>query len=466
MSETVTVTQLNTRVREHLNQSPGLRDIWVSGEISNLKRYTSGHYYFTLKDQGSEIRGVMFSGSRSRIDFEPVDNMKVLAFGRVDLYVQRGSYQFIVETMRRSGVGDLYMEFERLKARLQAEGLFDPARKRPLPRYPRTIGVVTSPTGAVIHDIITTSASRFPADIVLAPAKVQGEGAAESIVAGIELLNRHGVDVIIVGRGGGSIEDLWAFNEEPVARAIAASRAPVVSAVGHETDFTIADFVADVRAPTPTGAAAVILRDRTEVRGQVDNISLRMNRAVAAAVGEMRARFELADARLSPRRASESLDVLRMRLDDLSARSDRAPWDVLRAMGGRFAVADARLSPEKALSDISGHADDADGALDRIGMMVSHTVDLAVRRMVSVGERPENAVMRTMARSTDSLESLGERLEGLNPVNVLGRGYAMVTSADGTVVSSVGDMDEGDKVTIHLGDGRAVAEIMDKEMRT
>ena len=265
MSETITVTQLNTRVKDMITSSPAVRDVWVEGEISNLKKYPSGHYYMTLKDAGSEIRAVLFANSRFRVDFEPKDNMKVSAFGRVDMYVPRGQYQFIIDTMRKSGLGDLFLRYEALKRKLEAEGLFDQARKRPLPKYPRRIGVVTSQTGAVIHDIITTSATRFPADIILAPAQVQGDGAAQTIVAGMELLNRHGVDVIIVGRGGGSLEDLWPFNEEMVARAIARSKAPVVSAVGHETDFTIADFVADARAPTPTGAAAIILRDRSEM---------------------------------------------------------------------------------------------------------------------------------------------------------------------------------------------------------
>ena len=223
MQETVTVTQLNNRARNILTNSPAVRDIWVNGEISNLTKASSGHYYFTLKDPGSEIRAAMFARSRMRIDFEPKNSMKVSAFGSVDIYVARGSYQFIVETMRPAGIGDLYLAFEALKKKLEAEGLFDQSRKRPLPRYPRRIGVVTSETGAVIHDIITTSASRFPADIYLAPSMVQGDGAAETIVKGIELLNRFDVDVIIVARGGGSLEDLWPFNEEAVARAYAAS---------------------------------------------------------------------------------------------------------------------------------------------------------------------------------------------------------------------------------------------------
>ena len=198
MSERVTVTELNTRVKELFGSTPGLKDIWVIGEISNFKLYTSGHSYFTIKDAGSEIRAVMFKSARSRIDFEPGDSQKIEAYGHLDMYVERGSYQFIVESMKRSGIGDLYLKYEALKKKLEAEGLFESARKRPIPQYPKTIGVVTSPTGAVIHDILTTTKRLFPADILLAPAQVQGEGAAKSIVAGIELLNREGVDVIIV----------------------------------------------------------------------------------------------------------------------------------------------------------------------------------------------------------------------------------------------------------------------------
>lgn len=239
MADKLTVTALNSRVKELLTSHPGLRDIFVIGEISNFKTYTSGHCYFVLKDAGATVNAVMFRSARARIDFQPTDSMKVEAFGHVDLYPERGSYQFIVETMRKSGVGELYQEYERLKKKLEAEGLFSKDRKRPIPRYPRTIGVVTSPTGAVIHDILTTTKRLYPADILLAPAKVQGEGSAESIVSGIQLLNRAGVDVIIIGRGGGSLEDLWAFNEEAVVRAIAASGVPVISSVGHETDFTL-----------------------------------------------------------------------------------------------------------------------------------------------------------------------------------------------------------------------------------
>ena len=440
MAETVTVTQLNSRVRTILGNSPAVRDLWVNGEISNLKRYPSGHYYFTLKDAGSEIRAVMFAKSRQRIDFEPKENMKVSAFGSVDMYVQRGAYQFVVESMRPAGVGDLYLAFEALKKKLEAEGLFEESRKRPLPRYPRTIGVVTSEKGAVIHDIITTSGSRFPADILLAPALVQGDGAAESIVVGIELLNRIGVDVLIVGRGGGSLEDLWAFNEEPVARAIASSKAPVVSAVGHETDFTIADFVADRRAPTPTGAAAIILRDRTEILNQLRTDMSRASRALSASLERMSHRFEVLDARLSPEKALDDLSMKAMALDDQMNRAQNALNGTVAEMRRRYEVVNAKLSPSAGLARI----------------------DLLENRVDGLGSRADSNMSRRLDVSKARLESLSGRLESLNPRNVLSRGYGMVTDSEGRTVTSIDDIRIGGIVSIQMRDGSATAEIKEK----
>jgi exodeoxyribonuclease VII large subunit len=232
-SSIISVSELNERAKAVMASDPALNNVWVSGEISNLTKHSSGHYYFTLKDAKSEIRCTLFRGARNSLQFEPAESMKVTAFGSVDMYVARGSYQFNVSAMKRSGIGDLYLALEELKKKLKEEGLFDASRKRPLPRYPGTIGVVTSASGAVIHDIIRVAAKRFPCNILLVPVIVQGEGAAASISKGIELMNTLDIDVMIVGRGGGSAEDLWAFNEEPVARAIASSRVPVISAVGH-----------------------------------------------------------------------------------------------------------------------------------------------------------------------------------------------------------------------------------------
>lgn len=420
MAETISVTQLNTRVKSILSESSAVNDVWVLGEISNLKKYPSGHYYFTLKDSSSEIRGVMFKQSRGRIDFEPMDNMKITAFGRVDMYVERGSYQFIVETMQRSGVGDLYLAYEALKKKLEAEGLFDPKRKRPLPLYPKVIGVVTSSTGAVIHDIITTSGRLFPADILLYPAQVQGEGAAGSIVKGIQALNKEGVDVMIVGRGGGSIEDLWAFNEEIVARAIAASDAPVISAVGHETDFTIADLVADVRAPTPTGAAELALRDKKELSRHLDTDMIRINKALSRILERMHNRFKVLDAKLTPRRAEQQVSMYAIRLDDLNSRMVSALKDKIEVMRRRFIRAD---------SNIDGH----------------------VKSMLSNGRK--------------DLLRYSERLESVNPMKVLDRGYTLITDEKGRPLTSVKSISEGQVVDIKLKDGKAEAEVKKVEMR-
>lgn len=441
MSETVTVTQLNSRVKTLMSGSPAVNDLWVNGEISNLKKYPSGHYYFTLKDSGSEIRAVMFANSRRRIDFEPVENMKVSAFGSVDMYVQRGTYQFVVQSMRPAGIGDLYLRFAELKTKLEAEGLFEQSRKRPLPSYPRTVGVVTSEKGAVIHDIITTSSTRFPADIILAPAQVQGEGAAESIVSGIRLLNRLHVDVIIVGRGGGSLEDLWAFNEEPVARAIAASEAPVVSAVGHETDFTIADFVADARAPTPTGAAAMVLRDRSEISRELASYTTRASMALSSNLEAMRSRFGVLDARLSPEKALTDLQMRSMYLDQLWSSADSSLRDLKTGMDRRFEVVNAKLSPASGLS--------------RLEALTQRTESLFARAVFVAGRGFETASAK--------LDNASARLDSLNPRNVLSRGYGMVVGPDGRAATSVDDLVTGGEVRILMRDGSASAVVKEKD---
>ena len=267
--------------------------VWVEGEISNFKHHTSGHMYFTLKDERGQLRAVMFRGSNRGLQFRPEDGLAVIVFGNVTIYEPRGEYQVYVEYMEPKGLGALQLAFEQLKTRLEAEGLFDPARKRPIPLLPKKIGVVTSPSGAAIRDILQIIHRRFAnVQVLIFPVRVQGEGAAAEIVEGVECLNKRGdLDVLIVARGGGSIEDLWAFNEEVVARAIYASQTPVISAVGHETDFTIADFVADVRAPTPSAAAELVISRKAELSQRVDDLFSRL-------VSHMRYRAERSGERL------------------------------------------------------------------------------------------------------------------------------------------------------------------------
>ena len=464
MPEIITVTELNTRVKELFAKTPTINDVWVSGEISNLKKYPSG-YYFVLKDPTSEIHAVMFNSARSRIDFEPKENMKVSVFGSIGMYVQRGTYQFIVESMRQSGIGDRYIAFEKLKKKLQEEGLFEQSRKRSIPQYPKTIGVVTSQSGAVIHDIITTSASRFTANILLAPAMVQGEGAADTIVAGIELLNKAKVDVIIVGRGGGSIEDLWPFNEEKVARAIYSSQAPVVSAVGHETDFTIADFVADLRAPTPTGAAALILRDKGEIRTQVESYSVRLNRAMRSIFNNNHHSFDVLDAKLDPQNALDDINMRMMQLEDLSRSADYSFMGTVRMMRARFDILDARLRPERALEDIHDLKFEIDQSVSRIGANVDNLTDKYSARLESISNRPELQITSILDEKSRSLGSESKHLEGLNPLNVLTRGYSMITSADGKAITSIDGIQIGDVVSIRMRDGSATADIKTKEKK-
>ncbi len=269
-----TVSQLNGFIKKTFEANPVFSDIWIKGEISNFKKHYSGHIYLTLKDEGGVLKAVMFKSSAYSLSFTPSDGMKVIARGRVSVYEASGAYQLYISEMLPDGVGELYIAYEKLKKKLEAEGLFDEEHKKPIPKYPSAVGVVTASTGAAVRDIINVMTRRYPyAEIIVYPAQVQGAGAAESISKGIEYFNREKIcDTIIVGRGGGSIEDLWAFNEEIVAYAIYNSEIPIISAVGHEVDFTISDFVADLRAPTPSAAAELAVPSQTELKRKIEDL--------------------------------------------------------------------------------------------------------------------------------------------------------------------------------------------------
>jgi len=324
LSEPYTVSQLTGHIRRLIEDEPMLSDLWVEGEVSNFSRASSGHCYFTLKDAGSQIGCVMWRNVARRQDYLPVGGDLVLAHGRVGVYEAGGRYQLYVDQLQPAGAGDLYRQFELLKARLEAEGLFAPERKRALPRFPRRIGLVTSPAAAALHDIINVLGRRYPlAEVLLAPTPVQGEDAPPQIVAALEALNaREDVDVIVVARGGGSLEDLWAFNDERVARAVAASRIPVLCGVGHETDFSLADFAADVRAPTPSAAAELVAPDRAELRAQVVGLSAALVTALQGAVEERR--WQLAGQTRALKHLSPTVQLAqaRQRVDDLLSRAE------------------------------------------------------------------------------------------------------------------------------------------------
>ncbi len=346
-----TVSRVNNYIKRLLDSKPVLNDLWVKGEISNYKRHSSGHIYLTLKDDKSVLRSVMFRSAASSLAFSPSDGMRVIARGRVSVYEAGGAYQLYIEEMIPDGVGELYLEYERLKNRLAEEGLFDESHKKPIPRYPSVIGVVTAPTGAAVRDIINVASRRFPlAEIVIYPVLVQGAGAKESIVKAIEYFNEtNSADTLIVGRGGGSIEDLWAFNEEIVARAIFASKIPVISAVGHEVDFTIADFAADMRAPTPSAAAEISVPSAMELSRMVSMHRSRMLGAVQAKLETNALRLK----RLMPRTPQDKINEYRQRLDMCVKRSENAYRLSLsghaRRLGEICGKLDA-LSPLKTLS--------------------------------------------------------------------------------------------------------------------
>lgn len=318
-SQALTVSELNEYTRKLLAGDPLLRNLEVTGEISGYKHHFSGHRYFTLKDQNARVQCVMFRQNAMGLEFQPADGMKVVVRASASVFVRDGSYQLYVTEMRRGGLGDLYARFEQLKARLAAEGLFDPARKREIPAMPKKIGVVTSETGAAIHDIIRIARRRNPnIGILVAPCAVQGESAAPEIVRSIRRLNENGeCDVLLVGRGGGSIEDLWAFNEEMVARAIVASRIPVISCVGHEVDFTISDFVADFRAPTPSAAAELAVPVLDELYDSLERLRNRLAQALSR--GQMIRRLTLRQLAASPALSSPKRTILQPRSDALTA---------------------------------------------------------------------------------------------------------------------------------------------------
>ena len=408
--------------------------VWVEGEISNFKVYASGHAYFTLKDAASQLRAVLFRNRGRRVRFEPGDGLHVLAMGSVEVYPQRGEYQLVVEMLEPRGLGALQLAFEQLKARLAAEGLFDEARKRALPRFPKTIGIVTSPSGAAIRDMLRVIGRRFgELHIVLAPCRVQGDGAAEEIAQGIHDLEALGdVDVIIVGRGGGSLEDLWAFNEETVARAIAGSKIPIISAVGHEVDVTIADFVADLRAPTPSAAAELVVREKQAVVEAVADLGHRLRRAMGRRLEQERHRMMAVASRRVLTDPARPLRDLHRRVDDGRVRVQRAMDALLREAAHRF---------ERATAGLRSGSPRARLGRDR----VQH--ERLTRRL-----RAE--AMRTVEGGRARLGMAAGQLDSLSPLAVLGRGYSLTRTPSGVIVRSASQVKAGDPVDVLLGEGR------------
>ena len=391
----LSVSAVNRYIKALVNNDEVLSSIAVRGEISNFKRHSAGHLYFTLKDDGGEIAAVMFRADAARMNFNPADGMRVIIYGSIDVYEKSGRYQLYARTMLSDGIGAMAEAYERLKKKLEAEGLFAEERKRPLPRFPRRIGVITAPTGAAIRDILNITGRRYPqAEIRIYPSLVQGADAPASLCMGMEYLNAEEIcDLIIIGRGGGSIEDLWAFNDENLVRTVASSKIPVISAVGHETDFTLCDFAADKRAPTPSAAAEIAVPDREALLSVVDN-------------------------------RKKSLDTLTENILRIKKNALESKNQALMAR-----------SPEARL--------------------------MRMRDGIANGEQRLHARIDSIyGKQISAFDGLVKRLDALNPLSILSRGYGAVKNEQGGIISRVEDMEEGQSVTLIMADGSACAEIV------
>lgn len=427
----LTVSQVNTLVAGMLGEY--FSDVWIEGEVSNFKSYPSGHLYFALKDEGSQLQAVCFKHSASRLKFALEDGLLVTSHGRLEVYQPTGKYQVIIDTIEPKGLGALQKAFEQLKRKLEKEGLFAQERKRSLPSLPRAVGIVTSPAGAAIHDMLRTlRLHRAHVKVVLFPAQVQGEGAAEQIAEGIATLSaRPDIDVVIVGRGGGSIEDLWPFNEETVARAIAASRVPVISGVGHETDFTIADFVADVRAATPTAAAQLVAEAWERLETSLSDLAAQLLESLQQVLFE---KEQLVDG-LARHRAFElmaaRLAELGHKVERMAAAAEGATRATLRRTVAALTTFDERLNRQSPMAQV-------------------------LRRKVALqnlAARLEKPVLALLSRQGVRLGQAGAGLDVLSPLASLDRGYSICLKPDGSVVSRTGQVRNGEDVRLRVSDG-------------
>ena len=419
MASVYTVSQVTAYIRNMFTQDFALNRISIRGEVSNCKYHTSGHIYFTLKDGGAQIAAVMFAGQRKGLDFELREGQEVTVSGTVDVYERDGRYQLYAKEITREGKGDLFRQFEKLRNELEEMGMFDSCYKQPIPKYARKVGIVTAGTGAAIRDIMNISARRNPyVQLILYPALVQGEQAKYSIAKGIETLDRMGLDVLIVGRGGGSIEDLWAFNEEMVARAIFNCTTPVISAVGHETDVTIADYVADLRAPTPSAAAELAVFDYSQFVEQVNLYRQVLERSM-----------------------ERRMEKLHFRLDQC---------------GMRLKL----LSPERQLNDRRQRLADMESRLER---MLEEELGASRRRLEDRKRRLEAQMAAGLTEGKHRLALLSGRLDGLSPLKKLGGGYGFVTDARGRAFTSIAQAEPGDIIRISVKDGRADARVVETE---
>ncbi|GAB1595519.1 exodeoxyribonuclease VII large subunit [Lysobacter claricitrinus] len=426
-----TPSQLNALARDMLETTFG--SVWIEGELGNVSRPSSGHLYFTIKDARAQIRCAMFKPKSSWLRFQPREGLHVLGRGRLTLYEARGEYQLVLDHMEEAGEGALRRAFDELKVRLAAEGLFDAERKRPLPAFPARIGVVTSPSGAAIRDVLSVLARRFPlVEVDVLPVQVQGAGAAAQIV---DMLQRAGAsgryDVLMLTRGGGSLEDLWSFNEEIVARAVAASTVPVICAVGHETDFCLAEFAADRRAPTPSVAAELLVPNRDDLVRRIDALQRRLHARQAQTLRDAMQRTDRAALKLNALRPQAYVQMLCRRQAEAFRRLDVAWKRRLEREHARLRHADAILRarhPERRLARLR-------------------------ERVAAVSNRPQAAIARRLAHEALRLRGIARSLEAVSPLATVARGYSILRRGDGAIVRDIADVATGDAITARVRDG-------------
>ncbi|WP_449623044.1 exodeoxyribonuclease VII large subunit [Robertmurraya sp. Marseille-Q9965] len=437
----LTVTALTKYIKRKFDADPHLQDVLVKGEISNFKQHSSGHMYFTLKDEKARILAVMFSSSARSMKFNPENGMKVLITGSITLYEQSGQYQIYVKSMQPDGIGDLYLAYEQLKEKLEKEGLFSAVHKKLLPKFPKTVGVITSPTGAAVRDIITTIKRRYPiANILILPALVQGDNAKHSIVKAIEKANEMAeIDTLIVGRGGGSIEELWAFNEEIVARAIYTSKIPIISAVGHETDFTIADFVADMRAPTPTGAAEMAVPHIDELMERVLTRQARLLRVMKERIQFDRQRLNRIDKSYAFRYPRRVYEQKMEQVDKTTERLIRGAEKVFLGKKETSTNLNRRIernSPNELLKQ-------------------------ALLQHERLAKQMNRAMTGIFSEKQKDFRQMIVTLEALSPLKIMDRGYSLVYNEEDKLVKSVKQISTDDPIKVRMSDGSLLCKVVD-----
>jgi len=442
----LTVTALTKYLKRKMELDPHLRNVWLRGEISNFKLHTRGHMYLTIKDDQARMQAVMFAGSNKNLTFMPENGMNVLVRGEVNVFESYGQYQLYIKEMEPDGIGALYLAFEQLKEKLENKGFFDPVHKKPIPPIPKHIGVITSPTGAAVRDILTTITRRFPlADATVLPVLVQGPNAAASITGAIEQANQMDLfDVLIVGRGGGSIEELWSFNEEIVATAIFNSKIPIISAVGHETDTTISDFVADLRAPTPTGAAEMAVPSRLELLDRTSELERRLQRALSGLYSEHEKTLKRLMSSYAFRYPQQLVSQKEQQLDTASERLQRTFDNQLTRLGTNLRQLDLRLMQQ--------HPE--------------RQVETASTDVKLLEKNLQRAMGWIVDKEKVDLSTMISKLSLLNPLEIMKRGFSVPYSNDGAIIKSVQQLDKGDQLSIRLADGVANCQVIDtKENR-